>query len=234
MIANNSMFPWMQSGPFATGPTPWQQPPAATDMKKLREIHRARVQAWRDWLLSSGLANLDLDETNKNGHESGEDKSNGIPESKPASKEHSDPRQDWFDHMQRMRIFGPTVSWLDEEVPDLVFEDGSFSSEARDRGRRVKTAGEDKKCMFSVDVLILALFALCYIMRQTNWRNRISRLALSKPIHRLAGGEKRQHGVDSPASNRHRPMHFSNSSSMVFNQVVFTSLIGVPFQSSNL
>lgn len=156
MSANNGVFPWIQAGPFAQGPGAWQQLPPEIDVKKFRQIRHAQAQAWRDWMLSSGLASLDVDETNEEGDESGEDKFNGIPESKRASKDRPNPRQDWYNHMQRMRMSGPTVSWLDEEVPDLVFGNGRYSSETRDRGGRVKTAGEDRKCKFSVDGFILA------------------------------------------------------------------------------
>ena len=154
MNANNGVLPWMR-GLFATGVEPWQQLPSASDMKKFRQIRQARTQAWKDWMLSTGLANLDPDESNEEGEEDGE----GEPEtteSKRASNLRVDPRSDWLDHLQQMRWLGPSAPWLDEEFSNVLFGNHRCCSKANGPRRRAKMAHEDSKCRFSPNVSTLA------------------------------------------------------------------------------
>jgi hypothetical protein len=153
--ANNGVFPLMQFGPFATGVEPWQHLPSASDMK-FRQIRRARNKAWKDWMLSLGLANLNLDETNEDGEKDDDDEGEPkVPESARASDSRLDPRKYWFDHLQQMRMLGPSAPWLDEEFSNLIFGDHRCCSEARERGRRVNTAREDGDCRSSLSVSTL-------------------------------------------------------------------------------
>lgn len=124
-------------------------------------------------MLNAGMDNLNLDkESEEVEKDEGDDKqSKKKPQSKHESQSFQNHRQEWIKQMHHMRLFGTTVPWLDEEVPDLVFDDEAGCLDTADHKSRANSprgVGRGKFCHTSYHILSIC-GCVCCIDLVANW-----------------------------------------------------------------